>query len=319
MLFAAVKKYGLTDRLWSLVMLEWSNNSERLLSPVVLELLDRADGTERLVPLFAARWRPAGNASRWSLLEENLVPLRRRLLPDHALVWLTILVEQMRFGVWRPTSASAEQWLKSWLFELAQLGDLQLKASNQFDEADQWRDLRHEVLGMPSANTTTSEIRDLLRAATFEDRMAIKTRRAKLADGWRRQPSVALYELDALAGSRPITLMRFRHECLWSGTSLFSCPLADAEPEAQRQTLQRPLRRILSLPPDEARLVVAAYCLKELMTVSEFCLLANQHAPPIWKDSVRILTNHTAIDVSLHCLCQLFRAVESDDTDIALT
>lgn len=309
-LFEAVKKTGAFGRLWQLLMLEWTSTPDRLLSPLVLELLDHPDGAERLGPLFAARWRAAGKAEQWSLLEEDLAPLRHRLLPDHASVWLTILVEQMRFGAWRPESEAANEWQESWFKELAQLSDLQLKASEQFDEAEQWYQLRQELLKVLPGISTASELRDFLWATTFEDRMAIKLSQTKLADAWRPQADVALSELDTLASVRPMLFLQLQQVCAWFIGLFYSSPLAGAEVEAQRPMVQRALRRILEMPPGESRAQVAAFCLRELMTVREFCTLANQHAPAELEQATHLLTGQSASDVSLHSLCQLIRAVE---------
>ena len=66
-LFDAAKTIGLIGRIWPLLILEWSDNPQRLLSTAIYDLLEVSENTERLVPLFAARWKAAGKAGRWSL------------------------------------------------------------------------------------------------------------------------------------------------------------------------------------------------------------------------------------------------------------
>lgn len=232
------------------------------------------------------------------------------------MTWLTMLVEQMRFGLWRPLSDAADRWLETWTAEMAQLSDLQLKAGHQFDEAEQWHGLRGELFGKPLGISAIWAIRDYLWSLTFEDRLVIKDRRAKLADTWRPLLQNALHELDDLSASRPMLFLQLLRSLEWTGFGYLSSPLSEAGPEQQRRILRHAIERILSLHPDEAREQIASLCHRQLLSVDEFCTLANQHAPAWdWIGHVQFLTDRASKDTALHCLCHLMRTVAFEESD----
>ena len=311
-LFNAAKSIGLTGRIWPLLMLEWGDNPQRLLSSVIYDLLEVPENMERLVPLFAARWKSAGKAGLWSLFKEDLAHLRNRLLPDHATMWLTALVEQMRFGIWMPKSEEAEHWQESWFAEIAQLSDLQLKASFQFDEAEQWHDLRRELFDPAPRTVVSAQIRELLWSMTFDNRIEVKTCQAKLVDSWVSDLDEAFCELDALATSCPITLTLLLQNSQWDVFTFVRSPFTESPPDYCRQVFKQLIGRILQNHPNAARTHMASFCLRELISIDEFCSLAIEYAPADWSTHVRLLVDDAASDVSLRCLCQLARLVEME-------
>ena len=307
-----VKSHGSRGRLWQLLLAELQSAPDLSTSEAASKLLESPDAPEQLVPLLLTRWRSAGHVEQWASIDDDLNTMRRQLLPDLASVWIDTVLAALRILVWsRDTEASGKgadgvmqdgtQLFERWFQELNSFEECHLTHPHVFDERDELVELR-EQLQRPEVH---DRVRHLLLEDTVGRGAGIRNRVLRITQDFSAFPEESLGELDALAQSCPMVLVRL-WRCIQRHNSA-----AWFLPEGQGDVIVRQVDRMIQSTNwnsiFEARIAVYNFCVHEALPLRRVAHAVTQ-SRVLNRETMETLSGFFYGDAALACLCECAQA-----------
>lgn len=309
-----VKRRGLRGRPWQLLIEELQTAPVLSRCEAVSELLQSSESADRIVPLLLTRWRSAGRVQRWSAIDEDLNAVRDRFLPDHPGEWVEVVLAALRMLVWsRSTDVTSSMvdgvlelgtsFFERWFNELGGFEELHLMHPHVFDERDELVELRDQL--DDSQQAVPGRIRHLLLEEAVGRNAAIRNRVLNLARNWSQFPGSALEQLDGLAQSRPMVLIR-----LWQCVSRHN-QAGWYLPEGQSDAIVRQVERMVESTDwssiNNARISVFEFCVRESLPLRQVAHAVTQ-STALLPDTIESLSGFFYSDAALACLCECVQA-----------